>query len=748
MKISAGKITSLSLWNEIAGWGQSCKLAAVQILLKFLDWRGWVLLLGIAMQMVAAPVPFKAVQATFHGGAAEALLKTIDGKDASADGWCVTPKFNQKQSILFVAEAPVDVDLLNLTMFFMSGRPNASFADFSVHFTTDPDPSFDSVWEDLPILNYGATYLRLGKGQGSRLLAAEEPNFPTGTIPDNMYWITARTHGKAITGFRINVFPVKRGRAHAAKSVMSWAPEDGDFVLTEFAAEVISTTTNVALGTSVTASHPLFSQNVPPKMGAMTVSGMMSPGALTDGWPSTIAHPEQQHFNKDFYFEIDLGKMRALDHLSLRQRGDVWNLDRFGKMRVRLYELDPKTGAEPVWEVLHRADGSFPKAGGVDTLEAAHGEGTFNGRYLRISSESGVVGAPMLAEVEAYETRTPRLVSVKADYRSLPRGQEIQVPPGVLRLGIQLDIPQSGKPRTSLFRWRIKEISEVWLPSDSLLLEIPCPPAGDFTLQVQAGHSDGTWDASQLTVPMTVLIPFTSSRTFFWLMAGTTLAAGGTLVAVASRRRISGLQTQAALSAERNRIARDMHDDVGARLSQLSFMLKALHSDASLPVSARENVEQITDAASEALGSLDEVVWTVNPKNDRLDALCRHLCSHATRYLGRVGIACRIESAAVWPDIGISSQVRHQVTMAFKEALQNVIKHAKASEVTISLAIEQRHFLIRVSDNGCGLPEHPEKSDRNGLENMKSRLVVIGGICDIQATKTGGAEVVMRVPVR
>lgn len=702
-----------------------------------MDWWRVLFLLCIPLQLVAAPVNFKSVQATFHGGAPEALLKTIDRKDASPDGWCVTPKFGQMQSILFIAEKPVDADLLNLTLFFMSGRPNASFADFSVHFTTDPEPGFDGVWQDLPILNYGATYYRLQKGQENRLQAAEEPASITGTIPDNLYWIKARTHGKAITGFRINVFPLQRSGSPSTEPVMSWAPDNGDFVLTEFAAEIISTTSNMALGASVTASHPLYTGYV-----------TMSSAALTDGWPSTIAHPEDHQFNKDFHFDIDLGTARSIDHLSLRQRGDNFNLDRFGKMRVKLYEQDPKTGAEPVWQVLHRADGSYPKVGEVDMLHASHGKGTFSGRYLRISSESGVLGAPMLAEVEVYERRTPRLVSVQADYRTLPTRQGIKVPPGVLRLGMQLEIPQSGRPRTSLFRWRVQEISGIWQPSDSLLLEIPCPPAGDYTLQVQAGHSDGTWDASQLTIPMSVLIPFTSSRTFFWLMAGITLAAGGTLVALVSRRRISRLKAQAALSAERNRIARDMHDDVGARLSQLSFMLKVLGSDASLPDSARDHVEQITDAAGEALGSLDEVVWTVNPKNDRLDALCRHLCSHVTRYLAPLGIACRIESAPAWPDIGISSQVRHQVTMAVKEALQNVVKHSKASEVTLTLAMDQRHFVIRVSDNGCGLSEHPEKSDRNGLENMKSRLVGIGGICDIHASVTGGAEVEMRVPVR
>jgi signal transduction histidine kinase len=247
---------------------------------------------------------------------------------------------------------------------------------------------------------------------------------------------------------------------------------------------------------------------------------------------------------------------------------------------------------------------------------------------------------------------------------------------------------------------------------------------------------------------MTVLVPFTRSQTFFWLMAAVTLTSGGLVASGISRRRIAKLKAQAALAAERTRIARDMHDDVGARLSQISFMLKSLGTDAGLPVSVKEEVNQLTDAASEALGSLDEVVWTVNPKNDRLDALCRHLCGHASRYLGLLGISCRIESTPTWPNHVISAQVRHQVSMAFKEALQNVVKHSGASEVMLVVAMDDGDFVIRVSDNGRGLPEHPEKSERSGLENMKSRLAGVGGICDIHPMPTGGTEVEMRVPVR
>jgi len=700
---------------------------------------GWFVvgLLVFSLPLEAAPVVFKSVQVTFHAGTEKDVKRTIDGWEASPKGWSVEPQFEQAQAAIFVAAEPIEADLLNLTMFFISGRPNTSFANFSISYTTDAQPGFQSDWHDLPKLNFGSTTCTLRPGPEGRLIADEVDSSVTGKIPDNLYWITARSRGKAITAFRIEAFPVfrspeRRNLDFSPGPLMSWSREC-DFVLTEFRAEVLTTTTNVALGAPVTATHPLY-------------LGWMTPDALTDGWPSTIAHPNDDVTGKDFYFEIDLGRERTLDHLRLRQRGDPYNLDRFGKMRIRLYDQDPKAGASPTWQVLNRPDGSYPARGEADVLRASDGQGAFRGRYLRISTENPVPLSPMLAEVEVYETRTARLDSVKADERDLPTLPGIRVPPGVLRLGFQLEIPQAGKPRASLYRWRLKEINEDWQSSNSLLLEIPCPPAGDFTLEVQAAHSDGEWDASLLAIPMTVQEPFTRSSAFFWLMAGATMVAGGAVATGVSRRRISKLKAQAALSAERTRIARDMHDDVGARLSQISFMLKSLRGDASLPVSAKKEVDHITAAAYGALGSLDEVVWTVNPKNDRLEALCRHLCGHATRYFAPLGIACQIESAPSWPDRGISAHDRHQVTMAFKEALQNVVKHSGASEVKLALAMGNGHLVIRVRDNGRGLPEHPEKSDRSGLENMKSRLAGIGGMCQIQPIEAGGTEVEMRVP--
>jgi signal transduction histidine kinase len=684
---------------------------------------------------VAEPVIFKAVEASFQNGPAEDLQRTIDRIEVSPRGWNVGRRVESPQCAVFSTAEPIEADLIELTLCFMSGRPHAAFADFSLSITTDAHPSLDGRWEPLPILNFSATTSGLARGPGNRLLAEEAPPILTGSIMDDTYRITARVLGKSVTGFRIEVNPALRLKSPRAGPVMAWSVT-GEFVLTEFRVEAISFSTNVALGAPVTATHRLYSEY-----------GKMDPSALTDGWSSTIAHPADDVYGKDFFFEIDLGRARKVDHVALRQRGDSYNLDRFGRMWIKLYADDPKSGALPTWQVLNRPDGSFPGQGEVDILRSSDGPGTFEGRYIRISTDNPVPLSPMLAEVEVYETRTARLMGAKADDRGLPTNPEIRVPPGTLRLGFQFVIPQTGKPQNHLLRWRLHGVKETWHESDSPLVEIPCPPVGNWTLEVQAAHSDGTWDGSSFSVPMTILQPFTRSMTFYGLMAAVTLAIGGLIARASSQRRIAKLQTEAALSADRTRIARDLHDDLGSRLSQLAFLLKMLRGDGTLTAPARADVQQITEAAGEALESLDEVVWTVNPVNDNLDSLRRHLCNHATRYLSTLGIACRIECARSWPDANVSAHIRHQATMAFKEALQNVVKHSGATEVILRLTLQDGRIRIEVCDNGCGLPSLPGEKGRSGLKNMQERLAAIGGDCSFLPSPGGGLTVVMQVPL-
>ena len=231
------------------------------------------------------------------------------------------------------------------------------------------------------------------------------------------------------------------------------------------------------------------------------------------------------------------------------------------------------------------------------------------------------------------------------------------------------------------------------------------------------------------------------------LLAGGTLSAGLLIAWFVSNRRIAALEAQSVLAAERTRIARDMHDDVGARLSQLSFLLKAYERTPSLSEDAREVVARISETAGRALSSLDEVVWTVNPKNDTLESLARFLGQHAAKYLGTVGITCRVDAPPVWPVLAVPAKVRHDLVMAVKEALQNVVKHSGATEVVVTLALDDGGFVIRIADDGCGIPENPAEAGRSGLANMDARLKGLGGTCEILRRPGSGTIVVMRTPL-
>ncbi|MDA9260361.1 histidine kinase [Puniceicoccaceae bacterium] len=706
-------------------------------------WRFWALATALIALMGSATartsVVFSDVEATYHAGDPEHLKHTIDGRNASSTGWSVDGHFESPQSIVFTTEEAIEADLIELSLCFMSGRPHASFADFEVSYTIDETPTQEGNWEPLPLLNFSAATCELSRAFANRLTAYEVSFVVTGMIPDDIYRISTRLPGKAVTGFRITVYPVTRDMRPSDGPVMAWA-STGDFMLTEFRVEVISTSTNVALGAPASATHPLHETNYPPY-------GQMMPGALTDGWPSTLAHPASGTPTEDFYFEIDLGQHRQLDHLGLRQRGDHYSLERFSQMRIKLYDEDPKTGAEPTWHAYNRPDGSYPPQGAVDILRASDGQGDFHGRYIRISSEMPHPRAPMLAEVEVYETRTPQLAAVMADGQGLSVDGTLQIPPGVQRLGFLFKIPQTGKPYDQLYRWKISEENKSWQISNELLLEIPCPPAGDFQLELQAAHSDGTWDATLLKLPFVVNAHFTQTPAFLWLIGSATLLVGVLSSRYGARLKIKRLEAHTALEAERSRIARNMHDDVGARLAQLTVLQDVFTLEHELPPAANTDLAALTGYTREAMSALDDAVWTVNPRNDTLPALAAYLIQNIDAYLSPLGITYRIDSPNEWPNIPLQAGTRHEVALAFKESLQNIVKHAAASEVAVKLRHTDGQFIIRVADNGRGFPAESTGPGQDGLINMRQRLQSIHGSCDWLPNENGGTIVEMKLPL-
>ena len=151
---------------------------------------------------------------------------------------------------------------------------------------------------------------------------------------------------------------------------------------------------------------------------------------------------------------------------------------------------------------------------------------------------------------------------------------------------------------------------------------------------------------------------------------------------------------------------------------------------------------------------MDEIVWAVNPKHDTLDSLVSYLEQFAQDFLATAGVRCRLDMPLELPEQRLTTEMRHNLFLAFKEALNNVVKHAAASEVHIRLVLKAGAFDLSVEDNGCGLePEATRNTaDRfasgNGLKSMVRRLAEIGGRCDICSQPGQGTKVLFMVPFK
>jgi signal transduction histidine kinase len=134
----------------------------------------------------------------------------------------------------------------------------------------------------------------------------------------------------------------------------------------------------------------------------------------------------------------------------------------------------------------------------------------------------------------------------------------------------------------------------------------------------------------------------------------------------------------------------------------------------------------------------------MNPENDNLDALGSYLCQMTNHLCAHAHISCRLHIADLPANIQVSSQLRHNITMVVKEAVHNAVKHARASELSLTMAFEHGALEISIEDNGGGFPAAAGPSG-NGLTNMERRMAEINGKCLLESRVGSGTTVQLRV---
>jgi signal transduction histidine kinase/streptogramin lyase len=454
--------------------------------------------------------------------------------------------------------------------------------------------------------------------------------------------------------------------------------------------------------------------------------------------------------------------VNSIDFMIEDGEGFLWIGSNAGLMRVSkrdLDEYDPDRPGSLFCRSYDRQDGlpATECTSGSQPAACRTGDGvlwfpTIAGMVSVSPSEIRPNTNPPPVVIEEVVTDQPRQTTNRL--RTAPP-ESVTIPAGGENLEIRYTSLNLAAADRTLFRFQLEGHQTNWTQADKdRLARYVNLPHGRYRFHVEARNEDGMWNQAGASLEVVVLPPFWEQ---WWFRAIVAAGLLGSIIATVHfistqklHRQLAGLRQQQALERERARIARDIHDQVGASLTQLSLLGEMLQADKNSPAQAEVHARQISQTARETAFELDEIVWTVNPSNDTLDGLINYICKNAQEYLAVAGLRYRLDVPAQLPNAAISPEARHNVFLAAKEAVTNVVRHARASEACVRLRLAPQSFTLEIEDNGCGPDAAHEKgsASRNGLRNMRKRMEDIGGEFFIGRGPQGGTLVRLTVPLR
>jgi signal transduction histidine kinase len=202
------------------------------------------------------------------------------------------------------------------------------------------------------------------------------------------------------------------------------------------------------------------------------------------------------------------------------------------------------------------------------------------------------------------------------------------------------------------------------------------------------------------------------------------------------------------LQQERTRIAREIHDDIGSRMTQLVLHGEVAQGELREGSEMQQRLAEICEESRGVLATMDEILWAVNPQRDTLRDFAPFVCKYAEEFLKPAQIQCLFEVEPEMPAVDFNLALRRSLLMAIKEALNNSVKYSGASEVRIRINWHNQQLSVAVQDNGRGFDPNAVKAGRHGMTNMQERLEEMGGECRILSESGKGCRVEFEIPLK
>jgi signal transduction histidine kinase len=342
------------------------------------------------------------------------------------------------------------------------------------------------------------------------------------------------------------------------------------------------------------------------------------------------------------------------------------------------------------------------------------------------------------------------IVNLAVDRKIVRSDGEIVMPAGTREVTIDYAALSFLQPSRNLFKYKLDGYDPDWVDAGTRRTAYYTNlPHGRYVFRVKACNSEGVWNEDGDRVTLVQQPHFYQTWWFTGCVLVGIAGAGFGLNRWSHRQlmfKLERLEQRQAMEKERRRIAKNLHDDLGANLTEIGLFAESVRRK-SEPAEIRRDLNLLFDKVQSVAANLDTVVWAVNPANDSLDRLTTYVCELFHELFQRSEIRPRVELIGDIPAHPLTPEERSNLFLTAKEAMNNILKHSGATEAWLRIKMEGSVYVLTLEDNGRGFDvSAPKNEHRNGLGNMSSRMAELGGRCVLQSTPGAGTRIALTLP--
>lgn len=304
-----------------------------------------------------------------------------------------------------------------------------------------------------------------------------------------------------------------------------------------------------------------------------------------------------------------------------------------------------------------------------------------------------------------------------------------------------------GNPLKVQYAYQLENWDKDWINSGALNeARYNNLPPGDYRFKVRSANSSGVWDPDPYTVTVTIKPPFWKTWWFYGLTVSLLLASVIIItrrIAISSlQKKLAELERQRELDRERQRISREMHDDIGAGLTQITLISEFAKS--RNPAGMDRELTEIAATSRQLVGSMSEIIWSLSPENRTLDQLLSYLREQLNKQLEYSRLEYSINFPQTSTSTMLSDETRRNILLVIKEIVNNAIKHSMAKSITVSAALDGSEIEFSIADDGTGFDVR-KTYNGNGLKNIRERIGALGGTVHIESEPGRGSRFICRI---